>query len=105
MNVYQKLNEARKMFHQTKLQKTGHNKFAGYKYFELGDFLPTVQKIFFDLKLSGYVSFLPDVAVLTITDIEDGTQLFINSPMSSAALKGVSPTPRSKAHVAVALVA
>ena len=49
MNVYQKLNEARKMFHQTKLQKTGHNKFAGYKYFELGDFLPHIQKIFDDL--------------------------------------------------------
>jgi hypothetical protein len=39
MNVYQKLNEARKMFHQTKLQKSGHNKFAGYYYFELGDFI------------------------------------------------------------------
>jgi len=88
MSVHQKLMQARLNLQATKLEKTGHNKFAGYKYFELGDFLPVVQKIFFDLKLSGYVSFLPDVAVLTITDIEDGTQLFINSPMSSAALKG-----------------
>lgn len=88
MSVHQKLMEARLKLQATKLEKTGHNKFAGYKYFELGDFLPTVQKIFYDLKLSGYVSYLPDVAVLTITDMEDGTQLFINSPMASAALKG-----------------
>lgn len=88
MSVHDKLMSARIMLQKTKLEKTGHNKFAGYKYFELGDFLPTVQKIFTELKLSGYVSYLPEVAVLTITDTEDGTQIFINSPMASAALKG-----------------
>ena len=88
MSVHKKLMEARIALQNTKLEKTGHNKFAGYKYFELGDFLPVVQKIFVEKGLSGYVSYLPDVAVLTITDIEDGTQLFINSPMASAALKG-----------------
>lgn len=88
MSVHEKLMKARLTLQATKLEKTGHNKFAGYKYFELGDFLPTVQKIFYDLKLSGYVSYLPDVAVLTITDMEDNSQLFINSPMATAALKG-----------------
>ena len=88
MSVHEKLMAARLKLQGTKLEKTGHNKFAGYKYFELGDFLPVVQKIFAELKLSGYVSFLPDVAVLTITDMEDGTQIFINSPMATAALKG-----------------
>jgi hypothetical protein len=71
-----------------KLNKSGHNKFAGYKYFELGDFLPTIQEIFAQQGLCGVVSFLPDVAVLTITDMDDGTCIYINSPMSSAALKG-----------------
>lgn len=88
MSVHEKLMKARLTLQATKLEKTGHNKFAGYKYFELGDFLPVVQKIFYDLKLSGYVSYLPDVAVLTITDMEDNSQLFINSPMATAALKG-----------------
>lgn len=88
MTVHEKLMKARLNLQATKLEKTGHNKFAGYKYFELGDFLPAIQKILYDLKLSGYVSYFPDVAVLTITDIEDGSQIFINSPMSSAALKG-----------------
>jgi hypothetical protein len=71
-----------------KLNKSGHNKFAGYKYFELGDFLPTIQEIFAQQGLCGVVSYLPDVAVLTITDMDDGTYIHINSPMSSAALKG-----------------
>jgi hypothetical protein len=71
-----------------KLNKSGHNKFAGYKYFELGDFLPSIQEIFAKQGLCGVVSYLPDVAVLTITDMEDGSYIHVNSPMSSAALKG-----------------
>ena len=88
MSVYKKLQEARIILQSKELKKSGHNKFSNYYYFELGDFLPEVQKIFADLKLCGYVSFFPDVAVLTIVDTEDGSMLNINSPMSSAALKG-----------------
>jgi hypothetical protein len=88
MSVYKKLMEARLALQGRKLNKSGHNKFAGYKYFELGDFLPTIQEIFADKGLCGVVSYLPDVAVLTITDMEDGSYIHINSPMSSAALKG-----------------
>jgi hypothetical protein len=80
--------EARLALQGRKLNKSGHNKFAGYKYFELGDFLPTIQEIFAEKGLCGVVSYLPDVAVLTITDMEDGSYIHINSPMSSAALKG-----------------
>jgi hypothetical protein len=88
MSVYKKLMAARLELQGRKLNKSGHNKFAGYKYFELGDFLPTIQEIFAQQGLCGVVSYLPDVAVLTITDMDDGTYIHINSPMSSAALKG-----------------
>ena len=88
MSVYKKLMAARLELQGRKLNKSGHNKFAGYKYFELGDFLPTIQEIFAKQGLCGVVSFLPDVAVLTITDMEDGSYIHVNSPMSSAALKG-----------------
>jgi hypothetical protein len=54
----------------------------------LGDFLPSIQEIFAKQGLCGVVSYLPDVAVLTITDMEDGSYIHVNSPMSSAALKG-----------------
>lgn len=70
------------------LHKSGHNKFAGYRYFELGDFLPTINSIFNDIGLCGVVSFTADLAILTITDIDDASQIVITSPMGSAALKG-----------------
>ncbi len=88
MSVYKKLNNARLELQNTKLSKSGHNKFAGYKYFELGDFLPTINNIFSNQGLCGVVSFTSDLATLTITDIDDNSQIVITSPMGSAALKG-----------------
>jgi len=88
MLVYKKLNAARLELQNTKLSKSGHNKFAGYKYFELGDFLPTINNIFGNAGLCGVVSFTSDLATLTITDIDDNSQIVITSPMGSAALKG-----------------
>ena len=88
MGVYKKLMQARLELQETNLTKSGHNKFAGYKYFELGDFLPAIQKIFAKLNICGIVSFGQELATLTITDLEDGSQTQITSPMSTAALKG-----------------
>jgi SpoU rRNA methylase family enzyme len=78
--------QARLKLQSTALNKSGHNKFAGYKYFELGDFLPTVQNIFSELGLCGVVSYDTELAKLTITDGTDS--IIITSPMGSAALKG-----------------
>ena len=88
MSVYTKLNQARLKLQNTELSKSGHNKFAGYRYFELGDFLPTIQTIFNDLGLFGYVSYDAEIASLTIVDTEDSSNIVITSPMGSAALKG-----------------
>ena len=88
MTAHSKLMTARMRLLETPLKKTGHNKFAGYYYFELGDFLPEIQKIFAGLGLCGIVSYGTEIATLTITDMEDNTSLVITSPMSSAALKG-----------------
>lgn len=88
MTAHSKLMTARMQLMNTPLKKTGQNKFAGYSYFELGDFLPEIQKIFAGLGLCGIVSYGTDIATLTITDMEDGTTLTITSPMSTAALKG-----------------
>ena len=88
MSVYTKLNTARLELQGMELSKSGHNKFAGYKYFELGDFLPEIQNIFAKLGLCGIVSYTGDLASLTIVDTEDNSQIVITSPMGSAALKG-----------------
>lgn len=89
MSVHQKLMQARIALQGKKLSKSGKNKFAGYNYFELGDFLPTVQEIFLSLGLSGVVSYGKDEATLTISDCSNSEDcIVISSPMSSAALKG-----------------
>ena len=88
MSVYKKLQDARMLLQNTKLNKSGKNKFAGYEYFELGDFLPQIQSICKDVGLCGVLSFNQDMAYLQINDVDDGTSIMFTSPMSSAALKG-----------------
>jgi hypothetical protein len=89
--VHKKLMEARMLLQQAPLKKSGHNKFAGYSYFELGDFLPTINQIFSRVGLCGVVSFDKELASLTITDWDDNTSIVITSPMADANLKGCHP--------------
>jgi hypothetical protein len=89
--VHRKLMQARIDLQGRQLKKSGHNKFAGYFYFELGDFLPTVQEIFSTLGLCGVISYGKDEAWLTITDMDDGSSIAVCSPMSEANLKGCFP--------------
>ncbi len=93
MNVYKKLQQARLKLQQAPLKKSGKNKFAGYEYFELADFLPTIQNIFAEVGLCGTVSFGTELATLTIVDVDatEATQpnfVIFSSPMSTAELKG-----------------
>ena len=91
MNIHKKLQQARMKLQTTALKKSGHNKFAGYQYFELGDFLPQIQQICDSLGLCGTVSFTPDMAYLTIYDTDSNEAnnfVTFTSPMASAALKG-----------------
>jgi hypothetical protein len=87
MSVHKKLMEARMALHSREIKKSGWNDFSKYKYMELADFLVPTLKIWNDIGLCGVVSFTADVATLTITDTEDGTNIYITSPMGSANLK------------------
>jgi hypothetical protein len=89
MNVYQKLNEAREQFHKAKLKKSGHNKFANYYYFELGDFVIPALEIFKQIGLTSIISFGKEEASMTIVNNDKPEdRIILTSPMSSAALKG-----------------
>jgi hypothetical protein len=89
--VHKKLMQARMLLQNAPLKKSGHNKFAGYNYFELGDFIPTINQIFNEVGLCGVVSYDSEIASLTITDTDDGTNIIITSPMAEANLKGCHP--------------
>lgn len=90
MSVYQKLNDARSEFHKLQLKKTGKNAFAGYQYFELGDFLLPAMEVFGRHGLCAIVSFERELATMRIISVDpkDAGEIIITSPMGSAALKG-----------------
>lgn len=90
-SVHKKLMEARIALQSVEMKKSGTNKFAGYQYFELGDFLPNIQQIFRNVGLCGFISYSNEYASLTITDVDDGSEIVITSPMAEANLKGVHP--------------
>ena len=90
MNVYEKLQQARKMLLDKKIKKTGENKFSNYTYFELGDFMPQVISIFAELKLFSFVNF-PDKenATLTIINTEKTDETIVyNTSVGEVSLKG-----------------
>ena len=81
MSVYKKLQEARALLHKTPLNKSGKNKFAGFNYFELGDFIPQVTEIFNRIGLCGVVSFTADTAYLTVHETEGDGMITFTSPL------------------------
>ena len=66
MSVFKRLQEARVMFLQTEIKKSGKNKFAGFEYFELGDFIPAINKIFNKVGLCGVVRITQSDDSLTV---------------------------------------
>jgi len=70
MNIYEKLNAARLQIAEKGLSKTGNNTFAGFKYFELSEILPVVNKVNNELNLFSAFSFLRDTATLEIVNAE-----------------------------------
>jgi hypothetical protein len=88
LKVCKKLIEVRNELQTMPLSKSGHNKFAGYKYFELGDFLPAIQGLFKKHGLCDVISFTQDLATMVIYDTDDGSSVTFTSPMGSAQLKG-----------------
>lgn len=88
-NIYSKMQKARCEFQEKPLKKSGHNKFAGYHYFELGDFLPTINALLDKYNLCSRINFGKDEATLTITNSENpDEEMVFTSPMSEATLKG-----------------
>jgi hypothetical protein len=89
--VYSKLIAARTELQSMPIKKSGHNKFAGYDYFELGDFLPAIQNLFAKYGLVDIIQFSKDMAVMHLVDTADGSSVMFTSPMADAQLKGCHP--------------
>ena len=89
MNIYEKLTKAKKEILQANLKKSGENKFAGFKYYELADITPKIIEVCEKLQLHTGITFTNESATLVITNIEKPEeQLIYQSPMRELSLKG-----------------
>lgn len=84
MSVYRKLQAARAEFLSMPVKKSGKNKFAGFEYFELADFIPTVSKLFDMAGLCGVVRFTDTEASLTVYDADGDGSIVFTSPLVMA---------------------
>lgn len=89
MNIYEKIQKVRVDLANSGVKMSGHNDYANYDYFELNDFLPMLNRLMLDVKMTAIPSFKDGLAILTAINIEDPTEKFeIESPLGSANLKG-----------------
>jgi hypothetical protein len=89
MNLYDKLQTARVELQSSGIKKSGNNKFAGYTYHELSDFLPTINNICLKHKLFTQITFDHNIATLRIINAEQPEEsITFTSPMAEAQLKG-----------------
>lgn len=88
MTIYEKLAEARVRFQDSNIKMTGENSFAKYKYFELSDILPVINRLGKELGFVCIVSFSDELALLTVKDLSGEGEIVFTSPMSTASLKG-----------------
>jgi hypothetical protein len=79
--IYSKLAKARKMLQESGLKKTGkgHN----FIYFELADFLPTVNKIFDELQIASFTKITLENCELTLVDGEDDSTITFEIPYAT----------------------
>ena len=81
-NVYQKLLEARVLFMEEDVKKSGKNMKMSYKYFELQDIVPVALPIFQKVGLLPVTSFGNEVASMIVINVDDPTDFVtFTSPM------------------------
>ena len=92
MNIFEKIQTVRVKLAESGLKKGKKNEYAGYTYYELGDFLPQIMTLCSEQKIFPVVSFTVETATLTVYDCEKPeAKVEITTPMSTAQLKACHP--------------
>lgn len=91
MNIYSKLAVARGKFLNAPVKKSGVNRFAEYKYFELSDIVPVATSIFNSIGLVFLISFDNNVAKGVLVNIDNPDEVIeFTSPMRDLEVKGMN---------------
>lgn len=88
MSIYKKIQIVKQKLLESNLKKSGENKFAGFKYYELADFTPTIIKLCNEVGLFTKISFDNETATLVIINSDKPEQKEeYTSPMRALELK------------------
>lgn len=89
MSIYKKIQIVKQRILESNLKKSGENKFAGFKYYELADFTPAIINLCNEVGLFTKVTFGNEIAKLIIinSDKPDQREEY-TSPMRTLELKG-----------------
>lgn len=91
LNVYGKLAVARGMFLEAPVKKSGVNRFAEYKYFELEDIVPVATSIFTQLGLVFIITFDNELAIGRLVNVDKPEEeIVFSSPMRDLEVKGMN---------------
>ncbi len=91
-NIYEKLQICRVELNDKKIKKSGKNTYSGYEYFELKDFLPTVNQLFAKNKITSIFNLDNETAKLEIINTENiEDKIVFSIPVAEASIKGSSP--------------
>lgn len=91
MNIYEKLQKVKEELSSRELKKSGENTFAKYKYYELGDFLPSIIELCTKEKLCTVITFTENEGILKIINAEKPEEIIeYKSPVKDLELKGAN---------------
>jgi hypothetical protein len=89
MNIYQKIQLVKEEILKENLKKSGENKYAGFKYYELADFTPSIIKLCNKVGLFTKITFSEELATLKIINVDKSEEFEeYTSPMRNLVLKG-----------------
>ena len=90
-NIYQRLSINRAELQKAELKKSGENKFTHYTYYELGDFLPTVNKLNNEYGLTTRFLLKDKLATLLLQNVDNPEdKITFEIPVKDAGVKGAS---------------
>ena len=99
LNLFQKIQRCRVELQNSNLKKSGKNKFAGFSYYELADFIPKVNELFDKYKLFSQFTLQNDIATLEVFDTENKVKfneyetyesITFSSPVAEIVIKGAN---------------
>lgn len=91
MNLFTKIQNVRVELQKKNLTKSGKNKFSGFEYFELSDFLPYVNELCLKYGLFTFEDINSTIATITAVDCDNPEIVFsLSIPTAEVELKGAN---------------